>query len=315
MQSRRLQPGVLITTMIDDTALCVIWPQGICGSRPEYRTRKTSSDICGTLVIVARELRQVLIKRRTAEYANSSKIWLMTDVTEILSQIENGDAAATDRLLPIVYDELRKLAASRLAREESGQTLQATALVHEAYLRLVGNENVQHWDCSGHFFAAAAESMRRILINRARDKNRLKRGGGLRQLNLDQIELALDTPDDELIALDEAMQLLEEEDPLGAELVKLRFFAGFSQHQAAASLKLAPRTADRHWAYARAWLFNQLNNEIGLFREGNLNFLAQFPAERGIDIRTSLLGKNVSVIGLHDERPDIRNQSCIFRGD
>ena len=187
----------------------------------------------------------------------------MTDVTRILGQLEAGDTQAADELLPLVYEELRRLAADRLSQEKAGQTLQATALVHEAYLRLVGGDKQkgQHWDGRGHFFAAAAESMRRILINRARDKNRQKRGGGYRRLNLDQIELALDTPDDELLALDEAMQLLEAEDPLSAELVKLRFFAGLSQRQAAEFLKIAPRSADRHWAYARAWLFDRLNDE------------------------------------------------------
>lgn len=186
----------------------------------------------------------------------------MTEVTKILSQIESGDASATDQLLPLVYDELRRLAKDRLSHEKPGQTLQATALVHEAYLRLVGGEDAQHWDSRGHFFAAAAESMRRILINRARDKNRQKRGGGLRRLDLDKIEVALDTPDDELIALDEAMTMLAEEDPLSAELVKLRFFAGLTQRQAADSLKIAPRTADRHWAYARAWLFDRLEADL-----------------------------------------------------
>lgn len=187
----------------------------------------------------------------------------MTDVTKILSQLEQGDSSAADQLLPLVYDELRKLAADRLSREQPGQTLQATALVHEVWLRLVGSKKSQQWDGRGHFFAAAAESMRRILMNRARDKKRLKRGGNFRRLNLDQIEIALDTPDEELIALDEAMQLLAKEDPLSAQLVKLRFFGGLSQRQAAEALRMAPRTADRQWAYARAWLFDRLDANIG----------------------------------------------------
>jgi RNA polymerase sigma factor (TIGR02999 family) len=181
----------------------------------------------------------------------------MTDVTRILSQIEL-DPSAADQLLPLVYDELRELAAARLASERPGQTLQATALVHEAYVRLVDQSSPQEWDGRGHFFAAAAESMRRILINRARDKKRLKRGGDFQRLNLEKIELALDTPAEELLALDEAMQLLAEEDALSAELVKLRFFAGLSQHQAAESLGIARHTADRQWAYARVWLYDCL---------------------------------------------------------
>ena len=217
----------------------------------------------------ARKRSVVALKRFAENDRNTKQNTFMTDVTQILSQIQHGDAAAADQLLPLVYDELRRLAADRLSHEQSGQTLQATALVHEAYLRLVGSENAQNWDGRGHFFAAAAESMRRILINRARDKKRQKRGGGFRRLSLDQIDLALDTPDDELIALDEAMQMLAKEDPLSAELVKLRFFAGLSQRQAAASLKMAPRTADRHWAYARAWLFDRLAGDGRSFGQEN----------------------------------------------
>jgi RNA polymerase sigma factor (TIGR02999 family) len=182
----------------------------------------------------------------------------MSDVTRILSQIESGDAQAADELLPLVYYELRKLAASRLRQEKPGQTLQATALVHEAYLRLVGEEQAQNWDSRGHFFAAAAEAMRRILINRARDKKRLKRGGGRQRVNLDQINLALNTPAEDLLAVDEAIQQLAHEDSVGAELVKLRFFAGLNLRQAAESLGVARRTADRHWAFARAWLCDRL---------------------------------------------------------
>src|SRR5437867_8982453 len=149
----------------------------------------------------------------------------MSQVTRILSAIESGDPHAADKLLPLVYEELRKLAAQRMAQEEPGQTLQATALVHEAYLRLVDVERVQSWDSRGHFFAAAAETMRRILLNRARDKKRAKRGGERRRVNLDQIEIALDTSDEQLIALDEALNQLAAEDPDAARLANLRFFA------------------------------------------------------------------------------------------
>ncbi len=186
---------------------------------------------------------------------------IMSEVTRILSEIESGDLDAADQLLPLVYDELRKLAASKLAPEKPGQTLQATALVHEAYLRLVDVEEAQKWDSRGHFFAAAAEAMRRILINRARDKGRLKRGGGQRRIDLDQIDLALNTPPADLLAVDEAIRQLAKEDAIGADLVKLRFFAGLNLRQSAESLGLARRTADRHWAFARAWLCDRLEED------------------------------------------------------
>jgi RNA polymerase sigma factor (TIGR02999 family) len=190
----------------------------------------------------------------------------MAELTQILEAIERGDTHAAEELLPLVYDELRKLATQRLAQERPGQTLQATALVHEAYLRLVGKTTNAKWDNRGHFFAAAAEAMRRILINRARDRKRLKRGGGGRRLDLDQIEVAFDTPDDDLLALDEAIEALASEDAVCAQLVKLRFFAGFSQREAAESLGIARRTADRHWAYARAWLIMRLSEGDGAGR-------------------------------------------------
>ena len=189
----------------------------------------------------------------------------MSDVTQILSAIEQGDSQAAEQLLPLVYDELRKLAAQRLMDEKPGQTLQATALVHEAYLRLVGVRDKQQWDSRGHFFAAAAESMRRILLNRARDKKRAKRGGERRRVDLDQIEIALDTSDEQLIALDEALMQLELEDADAARLVKLRFFAGLTHKDAAASLGLSVRTVERQWAYARAWLYARLHqNDVSI---------------------------------------------------
>jgi RNA polymerase sigma factor (TIGR02999 family) len=185
----------------------------------------------------------------------------MTEVTRILSAIEQGDPSAAEQLLPLVYDELRKLAAQKLAHEKPGQTLEATALVHEAYLRLVGAQKVQRWDSRGHFFAAAAEAMRRILLNRARDNKRAKRGGERRRVDLDRIEIALDTSDEQLIALDEALTQLAAEDADVARLVNLRCFAGITLKDAAVSLGLAQRTAERQWAYARAWLYARLRQD------------------------------------------------------
>ncbi len=182
----------------------------------------------------------------------------MSDVTRILSAIEQGDPNAAEQLLPLVYEELRRLAAQRLANEKPGQTLQATALVHEAYLRLVGADRGQRWDNRGHFFAAAAEAMRRILLNRARDKKRLKRGGEFRRLDLDRVEVALDTEAEQLIEIDEALAQLAAEDPGAAQLVNLRFFAGLTLKEAAQALGLPLRSAERQWAYARAWLYARL---------------------------------------------------------
>jgi RNA polymerase sigma factor (TIGR02999 family) len=182
----------------------------------------------------------------------------MTDVTRILSAIEQGDPQAAEQLLPLIYDELRKLAAQKLAQEKPGQTLQATALVHEAYLRLVDVEQAQHWDSRGHFFAAAAEAMRRILVNRARDKGRQKRGGAWRRLELDQVAAGDEASEEGTLAVEEALQRLEQHNKPCAELVKLRFFAGLTMEEAAAALGIAPRTAHRHWAFARAWLYDAL---------------------------------------------------------
>jgi RNA polymerase sigma factor (TIGR02999 family) len=181
----------------------------------------------------------------------------MSDVTRILSAIEQGDPQAAERLLPLVYDELRQLAAQKLAQEQPGQTLQPTALVHEAYLRLVGVEQPQPWNSRGHFFAACAEAMRRILIEQARRKNADRRGGQWTRVALDQADAAA-SPPDELLALDEALERLERHDPVAGKLVKLRYYAGLSVEQAAEALGTSCATAYRHWAFARAWLHGQL---------------------------------------------------------
>ena len=184
----------------------------------------------------------------------------MSDVTRILAAIEQGDARAADELLPLVYQELRRLAAQKMSREPPGQTLQATALVHEAYIKLVGSE-AQDFSGRTHFFAAAAEAMRRILIDNARRKQRLKHGGGRQKIDLNDIEPAIETPSDDLIALDEALARLAKMDKVKADLVKLRYFAGLTLEQAAGLLNLPERTAKRYWAHARAWLYRQVNEE------------------------------------------------------
>jgi RNA polymerase sigma factor (TIGR02999 family) len=183
----------------------------------------------------------------------------MNEVTVILSTIEQGDPSVAEQLLPLVYDELRSLAAQRLAQETPGQTLQPTALVHEAYLRLVDAEKAQRWDSKGHFFAACAEAMRRILIDNARRKQADKRGGGWQRLDLLATELAIDSTGDDLLAVDEALSTLGSQEPEIARLVQLRFFAGLTLEEAAQSLGLSQRTAYRHWAYARAWLRRELD--------------------------------------------------------
>lgn len=208
----------------------------------------------------------------------------MSDVTRILSQVESGDSAEAEKLLPLVYDELRKLAAAKLAQEKPGQTLQATALVHEAYLRLVGNQepgisgqkpaesglapdSPPHapgtWNSRGHFFAAAAEAMRRILIENARRKSRLQHGGEFARVDLKESDLVTSLPPDELLALDDTLAALAKHDPSAAQLVKLRYFAGLSVEQAAEALGLSRTTAYRQWTYARAWLFAQLRGQSG----------------------------------------------------
>ncbi len=185
----------------------------------------------------------------------------MSDVTQILSQIESGDPSAAENLLPLVYNELRKLAAVRLAQEKPGQTLQATALVHDAYIKLVDVEKAQHWNSRGHFFGAAAEAMRRILIDEARRKGRQKRGGPRRRLNLESAELMLAANPDELIDLDDALLRLATDHSQAAEIAKLRLFAGLSIEKAASALGISRSTAFDHWAYARAWLSCELSDE------------------------------------------------------
>jgi RNA polymerase sigma factor (sigma-70 family) len=203
----------------------------------------------------------------------------MTEVTRILSAIEQGDPRAAEQLLPLVYDELRKLAAHRMAQEAPDHTLQATALVHEAYIRLVASPlkaspleasplrkqgEQPLWNSRGHFFAAAAEAMRRILVETARKRGRLKRGGDRQRINLDAVELSIQEVPDNLLALDEALTELAETHPEKAELVKLRYFAGLTVHDAAQTLGIAPSTADRHWTYARAWLYRRIVGDAQL---------------------------------------------------
>jgi RNA polymerase sigma factor (TIGR02999 family) len=178
----------------------------------------------------------------------------MPDVTRILSAIEQGDPSAAEQLLPVVYDELRKLAAARLAHEKPDQTLEATALVHEAYLRLVDVEQAQHWNSRGHFFAAAAEAMRRLLVERARRKRRQRHGGGLRRVDLLEAEVAAPTDDGQVLLLDESLTRLAAARSQAAEVVRLRFFAGLTLEEIAPLLALSPRTARRLWVFARAWL-------------------------------------------------------------
>ena len=182
----------------------------------------------------------------------------MTDVTRILNAIEQGDAKAADELLPLVYEELRRLATHKMSHEPPGQTLQATALVHEAYIRLVGSHD-QNWSGRTHFFAAAAEAMRRILIDNARRKQRLKRGGARQRVDLDKVNITFEDPSTNIIALDEALAKLTQEDPVKADLVKLRYFAGLTIEQSAEILNISRATAERYWSYARAWLFDEIN--------------------------------------------------------
>jgi RNA polymerase sigma factor (TIGR02999 family) len=183
----------------------------------------------------------------------------MSNISHVLMAIDRGDPAAADQLLPLVYNELRQLAADKLAHEPFGLTLQPTALVHEAYLRLVGDSPPREWNGRGHFFAAAAEAMRRILINRARDRHRLKRGGDRGRVDLDALTEPATASDEHLLDLNDALDRLARFQPQAAELVKLKFFAGLTLHESAAALGLPPRSADRLWAFARAWLADALD--------------------------------------------------------
>jgi len=187
-------------------------------------------------------------------------IGVMTDVTRILSRIDSGDSTAAQQLLPVVYNELRRLAAAKLENEKRGQTLQPTALVHEAYLRLVDVDHAKKWDSRGHFFAAASEAMRRILVENARRKGSGKHGGEFRRVDLDESDLATTLPDERLLAIDEALNRLAQEDPAAAEIVKLRFFAGFSISEASEILGVSRSSAYAQWAYARAWLRRQVES-------------------------------------------------------
>jgi RNA polymerase sigma factor (TIGR02999 family) len=187
----------------------------------------------------------------------------MNEVTRILTAIEQGDSQAAERLLPLVYYELRKLAAQRLAQEKPGQTLQATALVHEAYLRLVNTDEAQSWNGRGHFFAAAAQAMRRILVENARRKKSAKAGGDRRRVALSDVEPAIEGPRVDLLALDEALALLEAKDERKAEVVKLRFFAGLTNAQAAEALGISPATAENDWTYAKTWLRVTMRGDRG----------------------------------------------------
>jgi RNA polymerase sigma factor (TIGR02999 family) len=185
----------------------------------------------------------------------------MNDVTRILSAVERGDPYAAEQLLPLVYEELRKLAAQKLAQEKPGQTLEATALVHEAYLRLVGGKQTQEWDSRGHFFTAAAEAMRRILVEQARRKRRVRHGGARKRIDLDEACSLVQPPSDELLALDEALSRLASLNPVRAEVVKLRFFAGLTMPEVAQALGISLPTANRYWAFARTWLYTELKGE------------------------------------------------------
>jgi RNA polymerase sigma factor (TIGR02999 family) len=217
---------------------------------------------------------QTIARRYPKEVDSAVKPWLcsgldlvgifeaaMSEVTRILSAIEQGDPRASEQLLPLVYEELRKLAAYKMAHETPDQTLGSTALVHEAYLRLVDRDQVPHWNSRGHFFAAAAEAMRRILIERARSKARVKRGGDWHRVDLEELEVDGGISSDQLVALDEALSKLTKLDQLAGELVKLKYFAGLSINEAAKALGISMATAYRQWAYARAWLRSELSAE------------------------------------------------------
>ena len=185
----------------------------------------------------------------------------VTDLTRILNSVEHGDAKAAEELLPLVYEELRKLAAHKMANEAPGQTLQPTALVHEAWLRLAGGVE-QKWENQRHFYAAAAEAMRRILVEKARRKNRIRHGAGLQRVDVAEIEIPTETREDQLIAMDEALSKLEQEDPAKAQVVKLRYFVGMTTQETAQTLGISVATVERQWSFAKAWLFNQIRQSM-----------------------------------------------------
>jgi len=185
----------------------------------------------------------------------------MSDVTQLLTAIDAGDPRASDRLLPLVYQELRKLAAARMAQERPGQTLQATALVHEAWMRLVGVDEQKAWNSRGHFFGAAAEAMRRILVESARRKARLRHGGQMERVAVDEVEIAAAVPEDRLVQVSEALDEMEREAPEAAQVVKLRYFAGLTQEQVAEMMGISLRSAERHWTWAKAWLFRSIRGQ------------------------------------------------------
>jgi RNA polymerase sigma factor (TIGR02999 family) len=192
----------------------------------------------------------------------SITLHLISDVTHILNRVQQGDAKAAEELLPLIYDELRRLAAAKLSREASGQTLQATALVHEAWLR-IANQHEQHFECRAHFFAAAAEAMRRILVDRARRRRSLKHGGGLTPVDINLVELPIESNPDRLLRVHEVLDQLAAEEPLRAEIVKLRFFVGMNHDEIARALNVSEKTVKRYWAYAKAWLQRALENDPG----------------------------------------------------
>lgn len=183
------------------------------------------------------------------------------DVTQLLNAIDQGDPHASEKLLPLMYDELRKLAASKMAKEQPGQTLQATALVHDAWLRLVGKDKAKHWNNRGHFFGAAAEAMRRILVEVARRKARLRHGGSVERVPMDEVSIAVELPEERLVQMSEALDALAREEPEAAKVVKLRYFAGLSNQQAADATGISLRSAERHWTWAKAWLFNWIKKQ------------------------------------------------------